>query len=121
VRATYTGPVTFLFFLFFNRATAHTREPIFTHNSSKDAVWCKEDPFGDEKSVVVKFGGCFTPKTPLKWSGMAITNQNKMSNNFETVRDMRNMTMYHDYEAGVALSDFVNETCVKYPLAKKSR
>jgi len=29
--------------LFFNRATAHTREPIFAHDSSKDAVWCKED------------------------------------------------------------------------------
>jgi len=31
-------------FIFFNRATAHTREPIFAHNSSKDAVWCREDP-----------------------------------------------------------------------------
>jgi len=43
--------------LFFNRATAHTREPIFEHNSSKDAVWCKEDSFGDEKCAVVKFWG----------------------------------------------------------------
>jgi len=31
--------------VFFNRATAHTREPIFAHNSSKDAVWYKKDPF----------------------------------------------------------------------------
>jgi len=32
---TYMGPVTNLVFvfLFFNRATAHTREPIFAHNS----------------------------------------------------------------------------------------
>jgi len=51
--ATYTDTVTlfsfFLFFfvfIFFNRATANTREPIFAHSSSKDAVWCKEDPFG---------------------------------------------------------------------------
>jgi len=44
-------------FIFFNRATAHTHEPIFAHNSSKDAVWCKEDPFWDEKCVIVKFGG----------------------------------------------------------------
>jgi len=44
-----TGPV---IFLFSNRATAQTREPIFALNSSKDAVWCKEDPFGDEKCVV---------------------------------------------------------------------
>jgi len=42
---------------FFNTATAHTREPIFSHNSSKDAVWCKEDPFGDAKCAILKFGG----------------------------------------------------------------
>jgi len=40
--STYTGPVTFLFF---NRATAHTGEPIFVHNSSNNAVWCKKYPF----------------------------------------------------------------------------
>jgi len=63
VGATYTGPVTVIFsflfsvFLFFNRATAHTREPIFAHNSSKDAIWYKEDPFRDEKCVILKFGG----------------------------------------------------------------
>jgi len=65
------GSVTFFsffVFLFFNRATAHTREPIFAHISSKDAVWCKEDPFWDEKCVVVKFG-VFYPKTPSKWVG----------------------------------------------------
>jgi len=48
------------FFLFFNKATAHTREPILAHNSSKDAVRCKEDPFGDEKCVILKFGGVST-------------------------------------------------------------
>jgi len=47
----------FIYFLFFNRATAHTREPIFANNSSKDAVWCKEDPFWDKKCVILKFGG----------------------------------------------------------------
>jgi len=45
------------FFIFFNKATAHTREPIFAYNSSKDAVWCKEDPFWDEKCVILNFGG----------------------------------------------------------------
>jgi len=47
----------FLFFIFFNRTTAHTREPIFALNSSKDAVWCKEEPFYDEKCEILKFGG----------------------------------------------------------------
>jgi len=74
VGATYTGPVTFFsflivfVFLFFNRTTAYTREPISAHNSSKDAVWYyKENPFGDKKCVIEKIGGCFTQKTPLHW------------------------------------------------------
>jgi len=107
------GPVTFLVFflsLLFNGATAHTRKPIFAHNSSKDAVWCKKDPFWYEKCVVVKFG-VFNPKTPLKWVGKV--SQNKMSNKFETVRDTRNMSMNHDSETGVSLSGSVNKTCVK--------
>jgi len=55
VEVTYTGTVFFI--IFFNRATAHTREPIFGHNSSKKAVWCKKDPFCKEKCVILKFGG----------------------------------------------------------------
>jgi len=47
--------------------------------------------------------GCFTLKTSLKLVG--IINQNKMSNNYETVRDTQNMSMKHDKEPGVALSD----------------
>jgi len=122
--ATYTGMWLFLvflvFILFFNRATAHTPEPIFAHNSSKDAVWCKEDPFGDEKCVILKFW-CFALKTPLQSEWVITSSQNKMSNNSETVRDTRNMSMNHDYETGVALSDSVNKTCVKTPLVEKSR
>jgi len=44
-------------FFFFNTAIAQTREPIFAHNSSKDAVWCKEDPVWNEKYEGQKFGG----------------------------------------------------------------
>jgi len=47
--------------------------------------------------------------------------QNKISNNFETVRDTRNMSMNYDYGTGVALSDSVNKTCVIRLLAEKSR
>jgi len=36
-------------------------------------------------------------------------------NNTETVGDTRNMSMNHDYETGVALSDSVIKTCVKRP------
>jgi len=35
-----------------------------------------------------------------------------MLNNFEMVVETRNMSMNHDYETGVALSDSVNKTCV---------
>jgi len=42
------------------------------------------------------------------------------SNNFETVRDMQNMSTNHDYKTGVGLSDSVNKTRVKRPLAEKS-
>jgi len=48
--------VVFFDSLFFNRATVHSREPIFAHNTPKDAVWCKEDPISDDICVAVKFG-----------------------------------------------------------------
>jgi len=67
VGSTYTVLCLFVLF-FFDRATVQTREPIFAYNSS-DAVWCKEDPFGDEKCVILKFGG-FTLKTPVKLVGI---------------------------------------------------
>jgi len=52
------------FILFFNRAKANTREPIFGHKSSKDLVWYKEDPFGDKKCIVLKFGVFYHKSTP---------------------------------------------------------
>jgi len=108
-------------FLFFNIATAHTREPILAHNSSKDEVWCKEDSFGDEKCVILKFGVFHPKNTPKIGRNRQLPAKNKMPNNSETIRDTRNMSMNHDYENGVALSDSVNKTCVKRPLPKKSR
>jgi len=63
--------------------------------------------------------GCFTLKTPLKL--VAKGNYQPMSNNSDTVRDTRYVSMNRDYETGVALSDSVNKTSVKSPLAKKSR
>jgi len=54
----------FFVFIFFNRAAAHTRESIFAQNSSKDAVWCKEDPFWYGKCVILKFGGVLPLKYP---------------------------------------------------------
>jgi len=69
----------------------------------------------------VKFGGVSPKKHPYIGLERAITRQNKMSNNFETVTDTRNLSMNHDYETGVALPDSVNKTCVKRPLADQSQ
>jgi len=44
-----------------------------------------------------------------------------MLNNSEMVWDTQIMSMHHDYETGVALSDSINKTCVKCPLAEKLR
>jgi len=104
---------------FFNRATAHTHEPIFAHNSSKDAVWCKKDPFRDEKCVFVKFGGVLPQNTPkMVRNGQLLA---KLWNNLENVRDNGNMSISHEYETRVALLDSVNKTCVKCFLVEKSR
>jgi len=52
--ATYAGNVIFYGFLLFHSSIQ--LQPIFVQTSSKDAVWSKEEPFWDEKCVVVKFG-----------------------------------------------------------------
>jgi len=80
-----------------------------------------EDPFGDEKCVILKFGVFHPNKTHKIGRNRQLPAKNKKSINSETVRDTQNMSMNHDYETGVALSDPVNKTCVKHPLAEKSR
>jgi len=47
--------------------------------------------------------------------------KNKMSNNFETVRDMRNMSMNHDNETGVALSKSIMKKCLQRSLTEDLR
>jgi len=66
--------------------------------------------------------GVFYPKNIPKigWNRQ-LPAKNTMSNNSETVWDTRNISMKHDYETGVVLSDFVNKICVKRPLVEKLR
>jgi len=65
--------------------------------------------------------GVFYPKiTPKIDRKTQLPAKNKMLNNSETVRDTRIMSMNHDYETKVVLSDSVSKTCVKHPLAEKS-
>jgi len=110
VGSTYTGAgCCDLFYRFFNKATAHTREPILAHNSPNDAVWCNEDPFGDEKCVILKFGVLYPKNTLNIGRNRQLPAKNKISNN-EMGRDTRNMSINHDYETGVTLSDSVNKT-----------
>jgi hypothetical protein len=44
--------------------TVYTREPIFTHNSLKDAGWLKEMPCKDVYFDFPHFGGRFPLKPP---------------------------------------------------------
>jgi len=61
----------------------------------------------------------FYPKNTRKIGrNKQLSAKNKMSNNSETVKDI---SMNHDHETGVALSDSVKKTCMKRPLAEKSR
>jgi len=93
----------------FNRATAHFREPNFERNSSKDAVWREKDHLGRRN---MKCGGVFPYKHPWNGSGWAITSQNKMSNNFETLRDTRRMSITMNMKLGSLFPDSVNKTWV---------
>jgi len=56
----------FIYFFILNRATAHTNEPIFAHNSSKDAVWYKKNPFLWREVCGCEIRGCFTQKNTPK-------------------------------------------------------
>ena len=51
----------YLFFLY--ASTAQTAEPICTHDSSNDAVCCKEVPFGG-RIVTKLYLGVKTPRKP---------------------------------------------------------
>jgi len=108
-------------FLFFNRATAHTREPIVAHNCSKTLSGVRKTLLGMRNVLFWNLGVFYPKNTPKIGWNRQLPAKNKMSNNSETARDTRNMLMNHDLETWVALSDFVNKTCVKRPLAEKSR
>jgi len=54
--------------------------------------------------------GVLPQKTPTIDQNRKLPAKNKMLNNSETVRDTRNMSINHDYETGIALSDYVNKT-----------
>ena len=61
VAVKYRGRVPFIIiFSFLATRTAHTRVPIFTHDSSKDAVWRKGVPFFG----ILTFWRSFSPRTP---------------------------------------------------------
>ena len=61
----YRGRVPFFVVVsFLATRTAHIREPIFKHNSSKDAVQRKEVPFTASVFVILTYWGSFSAKTP---------------------------------------------------------
>ena len=57
----------YLTFLFLYAFTAQTAEPICTHDSSNDAVCCKEVPFGGRVDTKLHLG-VKTPENPKFWN-----------------------------------------------------
>jgi len=56
--ATYTGTVTFLaLFLYSSTELQPISVNQFSRTIAQNAVWCKEDPFGYEKCLILKCGG----------------------------------------------------------------
>jgi len=50
---------------FLRKATAETRAPILTQNTSNDVVLCKEVPFGGRETRIYGFDPHFPPKPPF--------------------------------------------------------
>ena len=116
----YTGPVTFIIIIFFFSGSrpVETREPILTHDSSKDAVWRKEVPFGVRNTTFRNMGVFCPQNTPKMAWNRDFPAKTKTSNNFETLEDRQKMSMYHDYETGSSLSESVFKNLAGRPLAE---
>ena len=99
--------LTLLYFTFFflYASTAQTAEPICTHDSSNDAVCCKEVSFGVRVDTKLHLG-VKTPENPKFWNRNAkFPAKSIHSNNFWTVRDRRKISTDSLYKIGVGESN----------------
>ena len=83
----YQGLVPFIIiilfvFSFLATRTANTREPIFTHDSSKDVVWRKEVPFKQMFFEILTLGVIFPENLTNLAGSREIPARMKRSNNF---------------------------------------
>jgi len=122
VRATYTGTVTFNSLFYSSTELQPIPENRFSRTiAPKTRSGVRKTHSGMRNVHYSNIQGYFTLKTFLKLVGMGNYQPNKIWNNFETVRNTRNMSMTHNYETGVALSESVMKTCVRRTLAENSR
>ena len=106
-------------FSFLATRTAHTREPIFTHDSSKDVVWRREVTSKQVFFEILTFWGSFSPENPTNLAGIReIPAKMKRLNNPQAVDDRQNMSMKYEYKLGVTLSESVVEKFVRCPLVE---
>jgi len=82
----YIGLYIYIFF-FFRRSSVWTTHPILTHNSSNDADWFKEVPFGGQNDDSLSFGINEPYKLPIFGVSREIPAKTRLLNNFLTVRD----------------------------------
>ena len=72
----------FIVLSFLAMRTAHTRELISTHDSSKDVVWRKENPYKTSVFRNFDFLGVIFPENPTKLAGhREVPAKMKRSNN----------------------------------------
>jgi len=87
---------------------------MFAHNSSKNAVWFKEDPFWDEKCVILKCGVLYPKNTPIIGRKEQLSAKIKCRTTSKRLEICDIISISHEYETGVALSDSINKTMNHY-------
>ena len=85
----------FLFFCFSRSRPVETRGPILANSSLKDAVWCKEVPFGVYNCNFTFLGAFYLKNTPKLPQNGDFPAKMEKSNNFQTVEDRWNMSIDH--------------------------
>jgi len=97
----YAGRMPFFFFLsFLATRTGQTREPISTHDSSKDAVWRKEVLSKQVFFEILTLGVIF-PENPTIFAGNRVISAKMKKSNNISVENRQNISIEQDYKLWV--------------------
>ena len=99
----FTLPYFTFFFLY--ASTAQMAQPIYTHDSSNDAVCCKEVPFGGRVDTKLHLGVKTPQKPKFRNRDAKFPAKSIQPNNFWTVRDRQKISTESLYKVGVGESN----------------